>query len=82
MNNHIFCKLFVMTERHLNSELDFGNFHLDFTIIGVHQHSTTALKKGYTPENHIGFGCVSKITKLHTITDALGNPVIFKLTAG
>jgi transposase len=54
---------------------------IDSTIVRAHQHSAGARKKG--GENQaIGRSHGGLSTKIHALTDAVGNPVDFHLTGG
>ncbi len=63
----------------LNDDPDLENLMIDSTIVPAHQHSVGS-KKG--PNSQIGQSWDGKATKIHTLVDALGNPLYFLLTGG
>lgn len=65
----------------LNAELDFENLSIDSTNNKAHQHSAGA-KKVINHKFHqcIDMSSVGRTTKIHTIADGLGNPILFHLT--
>ena len=67
----------------LNDSPNLENLRLDSTVVSAHQHSATAKKGGSnSEENLIGSSRGGKSTKIHALVDALGNPIIFHVTAG
>ncbi|WP_093292149.1 IS5 family transposase [Thermoactinomyces sp. DSM 45892] len=68
----------------VNDEADHENLSIDSTSIRAHQHSAGAKKGALNHENnqHIGVSRGGKTTKIHTIVDGLGNPLLFELTGG
>ena len=83
-----FCKwrdegVLLTIFQELNAEPDFENLSIDSTSIKAHQHSAGAKKAiNYEFHQHIGMSRGGKTTKIHTIVDGLGNPILFHLTGG
>lgn len=65
----------------LAQEADNEYAMIDATIVRAHQHSAGA-KGTSAQEEDIGRSAGGLSTKIHTVVDALGNPVLFFLTAG
>jgi transposase len=67
--------------KHLAEEVDNEYAMIDATIVRAHQHSAGA-KNSSAEEEDIGRSKGGLSTKIHTVVDALGNPVSFFLTPG
>jgi transposase len=66
--------------QHLATDADNEYAMIDSTIVRAHQHSAGARKTG--EDQAIGRSRGGLSTKIHTLVDALGNPVAFSLTGG
>src|SRR4051794_38461699 len=67
--------------QHLAGDADNEYAMIDSTIVRAHQHSAGAPKKA-GEDQAIGRSRGGLSTKIHTLVDALGNPVGFHLTGG
>jgi transposase len=67
--------------QHLAIDADNEHAMIDSTIVRAHQHSAGA-KKEAGEDQAIGRSRGGLSTKIHTLVDALGNPVGFHLTGG
>lgn len=65
----------------LSEDADNEYIMIDATIVRAHQHSAGA-KGTSAEEENIGRSAGGLSTKIHTVTDALGNPIRFFLTPG
>ena len=65
----------------LAREADLEWLMIDSTIVRAHQHSAGAKKKD-AADRAIGRSRGGLSTKIHTLVDALGNPIGFHLTGG
>jgi len=66
---------------HLAEDTDLEYAMIDSTIVRAHQHSAGAPKKA-GEDQAIGRSRGGLSTKIHTLADALGNPIGFHLTGG
>jgi transposase len=66
--------------QHLAADADNEYAMIDSTIVRAHQHSAGAKKNG--EDQAIGRSRGGLSTKIHTLVDALGNPIGFFLTGG
>ena len=66
--------------QHLAADADNEYAMIDSTIVRAHQHSAGAPKKD--EDQAIGLSRGGLSTKIHTLVDALGNPLAFILTPG
>lgn len=66
----------------LADEADNEYAMLDSTIVRAHQHSAGAIKKPAGDDQAIGRSKGGLSTKIHALTDALGNPTGFFLSGG
>jgi len=66
--------------RYLAAEADNEYAMIDSSIVRAHQHSTVAITK--RDAESIGRSKGGLSTKIHTVVDALGNPIDFVLTPG
>ena len=66
--------------QYLAADADNEYAMIDSTIVRAHQHSAGAKKDG--EDEAIGRSRGGLSTKIHTLVDALGNPVGFFLTGG
>jgi transposase len=66
--------------QHLAADADNEYAMIDSTIVRAHQHSADAQKSGV--DQAIGRSRGGLSTKIHTLVDALGNPIGFHLTGG
>jgi transposase len=67
--------------QHLAADADSEYAMIDSTIVHAHQHSAGAQKKAGV-DLAIGRSRGGLSTKLHTLVNALGNPIGFHLTGG
>lgn len=72
----VFAKIFM----HLAADADNEYAMIDSSIVRAHQHSTVAEKD--REAQAIGRSKGGLSTKIHTVVDALGNPIKFALTPG
>lgn len=72
----VWASLFDLIRGELDNEWNF----IDGTYIKAHQHASGGIETTY--EKTIGRSRGGNTTKIHLLTDAHGNPIVFDLTAG
>ena len=76
--------MFEKILKELGLEADLQDISIDSTYSHAHQHSAGAEKGAIKSDvnQHIGTSRGGKTTKIHTVVDALGNPIHIHLSAG
>jgi len=72
----VWCELFAIIRGELDNEWNF----MDGTYVKAHQHASGGIETA--EEKTIGRSRGGNTTKIHMLTDAHGNPAVFKITGG